>query len=99
MEPTMKKLLLSVVLALATQSAFAVRVSSEQGADPARWYVEDATPQAKFQTMKKEVDAAYKEAMTECKAMPAADRGACMKDARAIFQADMASAKSVLMRQ
>ena len=98
MKPGMRKLLLPALLALATQSALAVKVS-EPGADPARWYVEDTTPQAKYQTMKKEVEAAYKEATTECKAVPTADRSACMKQARAIYQADMASAKSVLMRQ
>lgn len=62
-------------------------------ADPVRWYQEDLTPNARFQTLKKEVDAAYKEALNECKTGERATRAACMNEARAQQKQDIASAR------
>ena len=69
------------------------QTSAPQAGDPARWYVDDATAQQQLRTLRKEIGAAFQEAQAECKRMPAADRGACMKEARATYQQDMANAQ------
>jgi 3-hydroxyisobutyrate dehydrogenase-like beta-hydroxyacid dehydrogenase len=67
--------------------------SSAQAGDPARWYVEDVTAEARLRTMKKEMGAAQDEAKRECKRMPAAQRSPCLQDARAAYLRDMAGAQ------
>lgn len=62
--------------------------------DPARWYREDATTQARMRTLQKEIGAALQEARHACKKAPAAGRNACMQEARAVYQRDMAQAKA-----
>jgi hypothetical protein len=62
--------------------------------DPARWYREDATSQARMRTLQKEIGAALQEARNACKKAPAAERNGCMQEARAIYQRDMAQAKA-----
>ncbi|MBQ5941704.1 MULTISPECIES: hypothetical protein [unclassified Massilia] len=64
--------------------------------DPARWYRDDPTRQAKMKTLQKEIGAALQEAQNACKKRPAAERSACMKEARATWQQDMAQAKAQL---
>ena len=66
--------------------------------DPARWYTPDTTPQARYQTARKEAAAALEEARKTCHAMVAAERNDCLKDAQATFTRDMADAKSILQR-
>ena len=77
-------------VALATAQA---QSGVPQAGDPARWYVEDSTAQAQLRTLLKEIGAAFQEAQAECRRLPAADRGACMKEARSIYQQDMANAQ------
>ncbi len=67
--------------------------SHQETDDPARWYQEDLTPQARFQTSKKEAEAAYKEAVVECKQLAPANRGNCLSDARNQLVHDLESAK------
>lgn len=67
--------------------------SAQETGDPARWYQEDLTPQARFQSSKKEVEAAYKEAVVECKQLAPANRGNCLSDARAQLVHDIEIAK------
>ncbi len=62
--------------------------------DPARWYREDATSQARMRTLQKEIGAALQEAKNACKKAPAAERNACLQEARATYQRDMAQAKA-----
>ena len=62
--------------------------------DPARWYRADATPEARLRTLRKEIGAALEEAKRACKQAPAAERKACMQQARTIYQRDMAQAKA-----
>ncbi|GAA0436428.1 hypothetical protein ACFOY5_11785 [Massilia aurea] len=52
--------------------------------DPARWYRNDSEQQ----TLRKELRAALQEAQNACKQQPAADRKACVAEARATFQRD-----------
>ncbi|SFB92972.1 hypothetical protein [Massilia yuzhufengensis] len=64
--------------------------------DPSRWYREDATPQAKLKTLHKEIGAALQEARNACKRAPAAERNACLSEARAVYTRDMAQAKAMV---
>lgn len=61
--------------------------------DPQRWYREDATPAARLRTMQKEIAAGLQEAQGNCRRKPTAERAACLKEARAIYQKDMAEAR------
>ena len=89
-----------VVFTLAMGTALAqtepAKISSEIG-DPARWYQEDLTPHARFQTSKKEAAAAYKEAVIDCKQLELSSRSNCMHDARSQMMQDVESAKKKLM--
>jgi hypothetical protein len=62
--------------------------------DPQRWYREDATPSARLRTIQKEIAAGLQEAQGNCKRQPTAERAACMKAARATYQAEMAGARA-----
>ena len=66
--------------------------------DPPRWHSEDTTPQARYQTAKKEAGAAYQEALNDCRSLLGAEKTACVKEAQATFAADMAEAKKLLER-
>lgn len=55
--------------------------------DPARWYRDDPAQQ----TLRKELRAALQEAQNACRQRPAAERKACVAEARATFQRDSAS--------
>ena len=61
--------------------------------DPDRWYREDATAQARYQTSTKEAHAAYQEALKDCRTMKGAERASCLKEANVNLQADLAAAK------
>lgn len=58
--------------------------------DPARWHQEDVTPAQQMRTMRKEIAAGLQENLGACKAQPAAQRSACVREARAIHQQEMA---------
>ena len=62
--------------------------------DPARWDQEDATMAARLRTIRKETAAGLQENLGACKSAPAAERSACVKEARAIYQLEMAGAKA-----
>ncbi|MDQ1921056.1 hypothetical protein [Massilia pseudoviolaceinigra] len=62
--------------------------------DPARWSREDTTPDARLRTLRKEMGAALQEAKGACRALPAAERSACNKEAQANYQKDMAGARA-----
>jgi len=62
--------------------------------DPARWYREDTTRQARLRTLQKEAGAALQEARNACKKGPSAERKRCEQEARATYQQDMAQAKA-----
>ncbi len=67
--------------------------SSAPVGDPARWYVEDVTPEAQLRTLKKEIGAAFGEAKRECKRMPGAQQASCLQEARATYLHDLAGAR------
>lgn len=65
--------------------------------DPQRWYREDATPAARLRTIQKEIAAGLQEAQGNCRRQPTSERSACMKEARAIYQREMAEARTRAM--
>lgn len=67
--------------------------------DPARWFQEDASAAARLRTLHKEIGAALQEAQGNCRRGPAAERAACMKEARATYQQDMAGARAHIMSE
>ncbi|MDB5823380.1 MAG: hypothetical protein JWR21_2084 [Herminiimonas sp.] len=71
------------------------RGESMQDRDPARWYQEDTTPRAHFQTSQKEAGAAYKEALADCKQDRSArsERSVCLRRAAMHYDEAMAEAR------
>jgi hypothetical protein len=67
--------------------------------DPPRWYHEDRTLQARLRTLHKEIGAGLQEAQGACRSQPAAERGACLREARAAYQRDMAGARALAMQE
>lgn len=64
------------------------------GADPARWHAGDDSRAARLATLKKEIGAAQAEAQRACAQQPANARAACLADAKATYQRDMAGAET-----
>jgi hypothetical protein len=64
--------------------------------DPSRWHQDDATRQARLKTLQKEIGAAYAEAKNACRESAAAERPACLKEARATYEQDMKNAPAQL---
>lgn len=62
--------------------------------DPSRWHQEDTSVAARLRTIRKEIAAGLQENLGVCKAGPAAERSACIKEARATYQLEMAGAKT-----
>lgn len=63
--------------------------------DPGRWYRHDSTAADQLRTVRKEIAAALQEATLACKREPAAERNACLKEARSTYQHDMVNAKAI----
>jgi hypothetical protein len=77
--------------------AVAVKQAGEiQRGDPARWYRDDPSRQARLRTLQKEIGAAYEEAKNACRGTAAAGRGACLKEARANYEQEMKNAPAQL---
>jgi hypothetical protein len=77
--------------------AVAAKQASEiQRGDPARWHREDPSRQARLRILQKEIGAAYQEAKNACREGAAAERNACLKEARATYEQDMKNAPSQL---
>jgi hypothetical protein len=64
--------------------------------DPARWTQGDSTRSQRMATLKKEINAAYAEQQAACKRKSSGKRDACLKQARQIYQRDMANAPRLL---
>jgi hypothetical protein len=64
--------------------------------EPARWHRDDPSRQARLRTLQKEIGAAYQEAKNACREGVAAERNACLKEARATYEQDMKNAPSQL---
>lgn len=57
---------------------------------------EDMSPRGQYKIAKKEADAAYRDALADCKKLSKAERTSCAKDAKANYQADLTQAKKAL---
>jgi hypothetical protein len=67
--------------------------------DPARWFRENPSMGAQLRRLQKEIGAALQEAQGACRQMAASERAGCMKEARAIYQQDMAGARAQVMAE
>ncbi|MGJ7918370.1 hypothetical protein ACI48D_23240 [Massilia sp. LXY-6] len=77
--------------------AVAAKQANEiRNGDPARWHREDLSRQARLRILQKEIGAAYQEAKNACREGAAAERSACLKEARATYEQDMKNAPSQL---
>jgi len=65
--------------------------------DPARWFHQNPSANASLKRLQKEIGAALQEAQGECRKAPAAERNACLSEARAIYKKDMAGAPARVM--
>lgn len=77
------------------QLAPAGPVAGPQASDPQRWYVDDATRQEQLRTLRKEIGAALQEAQKQCRQMAPSEREACLKDAQATYEQDMARSEKL----
>lgn len=63
--------------------------------DPPRWTKPDRTEAAQLATLRKEINAALREALEACKQEAAGARNDCVKEARATAQDDMAHLRQI----
>jgi hypothetical protein len=91
MKMLVKSLLPVFMLAagLSSLPAQAARKSSGTSAD-------DNSAQMQYQRSKREAQAAYQEALADCRKMRASERSACTKEAKTNLQNDLAEAKKAL---
>jgi hypothetical protein len=61
--------------------------------DPARWFQEDTTPEAKLRTGSKEAAAALRENQADCRKLTARDRRDCMLQAQQTYREEMQRAR------
>lgn len=92
-----KNILFAVLFVMGSGVASYAAAATTQ-ADPARWSNEDLTPQARYQTAKKEAEAGYRENTAQCKSVSSAERRTCSRDARTNFEQEMKDAKKLLRR-
>ncbi len=61
--------------------------------DPARWFQEDTTPEARMRTSIKEAAAALRENLADCKKLAAGERRACSAQAHQTHREELARAR------
>ncbi|HEY0585408.1 MAG TPA: hypothetical protein VGD52_04685 [Pseudoduganella sp.] len=66
-----------------------------QRGDPPRWSVPDRTEAAQLATLRKEINAALREALEACKQQGAGANSDCVKEARRTAQADLANVRQI----
>jgi ABC-type sugar transport system substrate-binding protein len=91
-------LFVSLVLAAAGSAALAQPVAIEERLLE-RGAVADMTPQQRYRTAINEANGGYKLYLAECAAIAAAERMACRRDAKALFDRDMAAARAMLRKR
>jgi hypothetical protein len=64
--------------------------------DPSRWTQEDRDAAARLKTLRKETAAALQESLGNCRKLAQAERAACVKEARATYQQEMAALRNRL---
>ncbi len=63
--------------------------------DPPRWHKADRTEAAQLATLRKEINAALREALQACKQQGAGADSACVKEARATARDDLANLRQI----
>ena len=63
--------------------------------DPPRWSRPDRTQAAQLATLRKEINAALREALETCKQEGAGDRSACVKEAHQIARNDLSNQREI----
>lgn len=91
-----RNMLLGAIICLGSAAAMNASAQQSMEREPANWTKEDATPKARYQTSLKEAKAAYRENLAQCKSMSGSERAACNKEARTVYQDDLALAKKKL---
>ena len=81
---------------LALHPGHALAQTKDDEASLARGAVPDTTPKQRYQSAMREAGGGLKEAMQECRSMPAAERTSCNAQARSRYQADISRAKAML---
>ncbi|MES2019263.1 MAG: hypothetical protein V4484_22455 [Pseudomonadota bacterium] len=80
-----------------TAQVQAAQIEEISRGDPMRWYQDDTTLAERLRTLRKETAAALQENLMQCRALSAPERSACVREARRIYQREMASARSRAM--
>lgn len=99
------KLLIGAALALACTGQAGAQVTPPeiarqqlqeiQRGDPPRWSRPDRTEAAQLATLRKEINAALREALEACKQQDAGTHSACVKAARATHRDDLANLRQI----
>lgn len=89
-------MLLGALASLACALPVHAQDSAAQAGDPARWYQADTSEQAQLRTLRKEIDAAYREAQAGCRQLARAERSACARAARDTYRQDLANARQLI---
>jgi len=99
MKPTKQQLVAGILCALIGGAMASPALAADtdpaaisQRGDPERWYQEEMTPMAYFKTLKKEAEAVYQLTTIECKRLERSQQSACLREAKATMQQDMADA-------
>lgn len=95
MSKKFSSLLISLVLAVAGSAALAQPAAMEEQL-LARGAVADVTPQQRYRTAINEAGGGYKLWLAECAAMAASERTACRREAKVVYDRDMAAARAIL---
>ena len=87
--------------AVTTQTSFAEAVWQERTAEQddrivALTVIPDQTPQQRYKTAVGEAAGGLKLNLGACKDVPASERGACAREAQAIYRQDMGNARAIL---
>ena len=89
-------LFLSATLLAASLAAVAQPAAKEDSL-LMRGAIADVTPQQKYRTAINEAGGGYKVYLEECATLAAAERTACRRDAKSLYNRDMIAARQILL--
>lgn len=95
MNKTLSTFLASAVLAVSASAVLAQPVAIEDQLLE-RGAVADMTAQQRYRTAVNEAGGGYKLWLAECAAMASTERTACRREAKAVYDRDMAAARTIL---
>ena len=97
MNKTLSTFLASAVLAVSASAVLAQPVAIEDQLLE-RGAVADMTAQQRYRTAVNEAGGGYKLWLAECAAMASTERTACRREAKAVYDRDMAAARTILRK-